>query len=39
MLPESPYIGKLIEAFDEGNVKILILELIEGKEFQSCLYI
>ena len=39
MLPESPYMGKLIESFDEENVKILVLELIEGREFQSCLYI
>ena len=38
MLPESPYIGKLIESFDEENVKILVLKLINGKEFQSCLW-
>jgi len=33
MLRESPYIGKLIESFDEGSTKVLVLDLIEGCQF------
>ena len=38
LLPDTPYIGKLIEFFDEDECKILILDYIDGRQFKDCLW-
>lgn len=37
-LPQTPFIGKLVDSFEDDNIKVLILELINGKQFQDCFW-
>ena len=37
-LPDSPFLGKLVDSFDDDQTKVLVMELIDGKSFHDCFW-